>query len=1259
MIMKRYSSNFLPLFLSVILLFSAVDKNFAETHYVTQQGTGLHDGTYGNEWSVSEFNNSSNWDTDVADDGIIGPGDTIYFMETITSEIDPQGDGVEGYPIVIRGDYPGREGIFNHVVDYAGTYTFDLGTREYIKLYNETTRAVIDNQNVVGGTCQDNNCKDNPGTYGISINNGLHSIGAVNVANSSNITIDNWEIKNGYIGIIGNSASYLTITRCYINTMAQNGANIVYSDHIIIGGSSENGNEFYRCGFKTLYGSNELGADAYIVGSSDIIVSYNEMHGTTGAMYDGWGFSGILLYSMDRAVVEYNTIHDQGARNSRGAIHLKGQSSTKGTDLIIRYNNIYNGVADDLWGYTNHPGITVSRNMIKAMIYGNRIENCNAGISVSVAQSYCHECVDGYPTKDLYIWGNQISNSNFFGIWLQHGDATCTDDIANLFVFNNSIYKTLIHTDNGTEWVSPTVFTVGLRSVSFDDGTYPNPVVTARNNIFTEGRYGQDNQFEVAVYYKELNGGPEYIDIRDNLWYNTNYVNDFGVHFSYDCDCDNNTCTYSDRLTNDIPDGWLTNETVDNPDFTDQSTGNLTLRTSSAAINNGEDLSSDIIIPSISFPFYSEDTLTFEPNLLLHPLTDWTTIPPTIITANQSDFGSAWEQGAYVYDEDALPAPTDLTDTLLSFTATKLFWEDNSTDEDGFIIQCSETGFNYVNIDTVGADVTNFTNTGLTPSSLYYYRVCAYNSEGKSGYSNFVLVKTEISAPTDLAATIISFTEIELEWTDNSTIEEGYIIQRSTDSVTFGAIDTVETNITTYLDSGLSDTIKYHYRVFGYNSEGQSDFSNSVSAQPGITKPSELYAETQSSSEINLYWTDNSVNEDGFVIQRCENGVDFISIDSVDMDTVRYFDTGLTASTIYHYRIFAFNGNGVSGYSNVILKRTESDTSIVQEPLFNWNMESGNILLDEGTAKQDLTNNGSVTTGGLEPNPPGYGSVGAIFDGSSQYLSLSNDDYGDRALNGTDTDGTIYIAFNADAVDGMPYMWSKYTATAGNRQLSISFNNNLLRFNWGYNNGASYVDVALGDLDPLGKDIILGLSLDALEKKFIFTAKDLSTGTYYTKTEADETLPGTYNTGTAAMTIGSRSDGASNRSFDGTVYWARIYDEAHTLENIKAVIEGTITGLDELQASDYGVLQNYPNPFSNETTISFSVTMPSLVSLDIYNILGEKVKSLANKKVSIGNHSVIWDGCNDSGDKLPYGTYFCTIKLDGNMLMSKKLILLK
>ncbi len=94
------------------------------------------------------------------------------------------------------------------------------------------------------------------------------------------------------------------------------------------------------------------------------------------------------------------------------------------------------------------------------------------------------------------------------------------------------------------------------------------------------------------------------------------------------------------------------------------------------------------------------------------------------------------------------------------------------------------------------------------------------------------------AAPTGLSATAVSSSQIDLSWTDNSTDETGFKIERKTGAGgTYGQIDTVGAGITTYQNTGLSASTEYYYRVRAYNADGDSDYSNEANATtppPGI-----------------------------------------------------------------------------------------------------------------------------------------------------------------------------------------------------------------------------------------------------------------------------------------------------------------------------------------------------------------------------------------------------------------------------------------
>ena len=85
---------------------------------------------------------------------------------------------------------------------------------------------------------------------------------------------------------------------------------------------------------------------------------------------------------------------------------------------------------------------------------------------------------------------------------------------------------------------------------------------------------------------------------------------------------------------------------------------------------------------------------------------------------------------------------------------------------------------------------------------------------------------------------------------------------------------------------------------------------------------------------------------------------------------------------------------------------------------------------------------------------------------------------------------------------------------------------------------------------------------------------------------------------------------------------------------------------------------NYPNPFNPETTIHFSLDKQSPVKIDIYNLKGQKVKTLVDETLSSGKHTIVWNGKDNSNKQVSSGVYLYRMK-NGIFTKSKKMILLK
>ena len=90
----------------------------------------------------------------------------------------------------------------------------------------------------------------------------------------------------------------------------------------------------------------------------------------------------------------------------------------------------------------------------------------------------------------------------------------------------------------------------------------------------------------------------------------------------------------------------------------------------------------------------------------------------------------------------------------------------------------------------------------------------------------------------------------------------------------------------------------------------------------------------------------------------------------------------------------------------------------------------------------------------------------------------------------------------------------------------------------------------------------------------------------------------------------------------------------------------------------FQLAQANPNPFTKSTTISFSIASKEHVSVEVYNILGQKVRTLVDEVLDANSYSRDWDGRSDSGEKVSNGIYFYKM-VAGDFSDTKKAVLLK
>ena len=232
------------------------------------------------------------------------------------------------------------------------------------------------------------------------------------------------------------------------------------------------------------------------------------------------------------------------------------------------------------------------------------------------------------------------------------------------------------------------------------------------------------------------------------------------------------------------------------------------------------------------------------------------------------------------------------------------------------------------------------------------------------------------TAPTTLAG-VGSASQIDLTWNDNSTQEDGFVLERSDDNVSFSELATLVEDTTAYSDTTVSTGSTYYYRIKAFNEDGETSYANSgavtaqAKAQPS-EYPSSFTAGTPGENYIPLTWTDagGAVTPDGYLIKINTTGTftnpsdgtpesndtnlgDNVGAMNISQSVQGYTFTGLTASTTYYFEIYPYSNGGsfIDYKSNATVPSdnattTAPDTTAPQLSSWDLNLATGKLTLN-------------------------------------------------------------------------------------------------------------------------------------------------------------------------------------------------------------------------------------------------------------------------------------------------------------------------
>ena len=258
--------------------------------------------------------------------------------------------------------------------------------------------------------------------------------------------------------------------------------------------------------------------------------------------------------------------------------------------------------------------------------------------------------------------------------------------------------------------------------------------------------------------------------------------------------------------------------------------------------------------------------------------------------------------------------------------------------------------------------------------------------------------------PSNLSATV-SPGAISLAWQDNSPNETGFNVLRSTtgENGTFTTIATTAARVTAYDDTGLDPKLQYCYKVQAIAQKRVIGTSNTACATPLPLEPlaaSKVDAVLLSTGSVQITWTDNSINEDGFRVERAGS-------DAGPWTTLVTTGPGVTsaqdASGIPNqervcYRVVAFNKYGAAAPSNTACTAFPfAPTNLVAKAVDGQTIDltwTDNSAFEDGYEVQRCCQTGWIVVASLPANAVSYRDAGLISNAQYSYTVRAKKDLG-------------------------------------------------------------------------------------------------------------------------------------------------------------------------------------------------------------------------------------------------------------------------
>lgn len=273
---------------------------------------------------------------------------------------------------------------------------------------------------------------------------------------------------------------------------------------------------------------------------------------------------------------------------------------------------------------------------------------------------------------------------------------------------------------------------------------------------------------------------------------------------------------------------------------------------------------------------------------------------------------------------------------------------------------------------------------------------------------------TSLGPPSELTATAVSASRVDVAWKDNASRETGFQLRRSTTGPTgtFTVLKTTGPDVTTHADEGLTASTQYCYKVRAFTTDNgytqYSSFSNTACATteaapppPGPKAPSGVDATPTASDAVVVSWVDNSDNEEWFRVEYAESGsgswtfIGTLLRSGYTSYTLRRVPTEVQRC----YRVIALNAQGQSAPSNIDCATPPAAPSglaavLADGPAVDLVWRDNSSAEDGYEVRRGSPSVAWGTVANLPPNTTSYRDVSVTIDNSYYYEVRAKKDGG-------------------------------------------------------------------------------------------------------------------------------------------------------------------------------------------------------------------------------------------------------------------------